>query len=221
MATLRLAHRGDWRRAPENTIEALTAALRVPGCDGIEFDVRSATDGTAVVIHDDGLWRVQRVDALVRDLGTRALAEREVPSLASVLKSVGRQPFLDIELKEWVPDAIPAIERARADGTGSIKRAVISSFHEETLRSIRALHPAWPVWLNHEESSPAVFRLAKAIGCAGVSIEWRALDEDAVGRAHSMGLDVAAWTVRNRATFARLERLGVMAICVEGPALSS
>ncbi|MEA2611891.1 MAG: Glycerophosphoryl diester phosphodiesterase family, partial [Chloroflexota bacterium] len=34
--TLRLAHRGDWRRAPENTIAALLAALDVQGCDGLE-----------------------------------------------------------------------------------------------------------------------------------------------------------------------------------------
>ena len=39
--TLRLAHRGDWRRAPENTLAAFLAALAVPGCDGLEFDVRA------------------------------------------------------------------------------------------------------------------------------------------------------------------------------------
>ena len=56
---LRLAHRGDWRRAPENTIAAFLAALDVPGCDGLEFDVRAAADGVPVVIHDDTLARVQ------------------------------------------------------------------------------------------------------------------------------------------------------------------
>src|SRR6266540_2630058 len=42
---LRLAHRGDWRRAPENTIPALLAGLKVPGCDGLEFDVRLSAVG--------------------------------------------------------------------------------------------------------------------------------------------------------------------------------
>ena len=42
--TLRLAHRGDWRAAPENSLAALTAALANPACDGIEFDVRASSD---------------------------------------------------------------------------------------------------------------------------------------------------------------------------------
>ncbi len=39
---LRLAHRGDHRRYPENTLAAFRAALALPGCDGLEFDVRGA-----------------------------------------------------------------------------------------------------------------------------------------------------------------------------------
>ena len=52
---LRLAHRGDWRRAPENTLAAFLAAIAVPGCDGLEFDVRASADGVPVVIHDETL----------------------------------------------------------------------------------------------------------------------------------------------------------------------
>ena len=33
------------------------------------------------------------------------------------------------------------------------------------------------------------------------------------------GLDVAAWTVRRRTTYGRLQRLGVIAACVEAAAL--
>ena len=37
--------------------------------------------------------------------------------------------------------------------------------------------------------------------------------------ARAAGLEVAAWTVRRRATFDRLTRLGVAAVCVEAAAL--
>ena len=57
---LRLAHRGDWRHAPENTIPALLAALQVPACGGLEFDVRLSADGVPVLLHDETLERVQR-----------------------------------------------------------------------------------------------------------------------------------------------------------------
>ena len=56
---LRLAHRGDWRHAPENTIPALLAALKVPACGGLEFDVRLSADGVPVLLHDETLARVQ------------------------------------------------------------------------------------------------------------------------------------------------------------------
>ena len=56
--TLRLAHRGDWRAAPENSLAALTAALANPACDGIEFDVRASSDRVPVCNHDATLERV-------------------------------------------------------------------------------------------------------------------------------------------------------------------
>jgi glycerophosphoryl diester phosphodiesterase len=57
------------------------------------------------------------------------------------------------------------------------------------------------------------------MGCRGVSVEWRALNVESVELARSAGLEVAAWTVRRRSTFDRLERLGVAAVCVEAAAL--
>ena len=81
MPALRLAHRGDWRRAPENTIPAFLAALDVPGCDGLEFDVRAAAGGVPVVIHDETLERVQGVAGRVADLTPDELAEHGVPTL--------------------------------------------------------------------------------------------------------------------------------------------
>ena len=40
-----------------------------------------------------------------------------------------------------------------------------------------------------------------------------------LARARAAGLEVAAWTVRRRATAERLARLGVVATCVEAAAL--
>ena len=66
--TLRLAHRGDHRHHPENTIEAFLAATELTACDGVEFDVRLSRDGVPVVLHDATLARVQRVPAVCADL---------------------------------------------------------------------------------------------------------------------------------------------------------
>ena len=95
---LRLAHRGDWRHAPENTLPALLAALKAPACDGLEFDVRLSADGVPVLLHDETLARVQGRPERVDDLRARALAELGVPSLADVLAAIPHRAFLDVEL---------------------------------------------------------------------------------------------------------------------------
>ena len=72
--TLRLAHRGDWRVATENSVEAMQAAMAIAACDGLEFDVRTSADGAPVVIHDASLSRVQSQPDIVESLTAAALA---------------------------------------------------------------------------------------------------------------------------------------------------
>jgi len=45
-------HRGNRRRALENTPESFSIALG-EGADGIETDVRRLADGTLILFHDD------------------------------------------------------------------------------------------------------------------------------------------------------------------------
>jgi glycerophosphoryl diester phosphodiesterase len=217
---LRLAHRGDWRAAAENTIVAMQAALEVPACDGLEFDVRFAMDGTPVLLHDPTLERVQGVASPVTEHDVVALARLGVPTLAEVLSAVGREPFLDIELKAWPNDElVGVVEAARASGESRLHRAAIASFDPEILAWVSARRPAWPRWLNTRELQTATIERAVDLGCAAVAVLWRALDERSVAEARAAGLDVVAWTVRRGPTFDRLARLGVKAICVEAAAL--
>jgi glycerophosphoryl diester phosphodiesterase len=82
-----------------------------------------------------------------------------------------------------------------------------------------AMLPDWPRWLNAHDLSRATIASAAGLRCTAVSAEWPAITPAAVRAARAAGLDVAAWTVRRRSTFERLSRLGVIACCLEGPAL--
>ena len=217
MATLRLAHRGDWRRAPENTIPAFLAALAVPGCDGLEFDVRLSRDGVPVCNHDETLARVHGINRRVADLTADELEAIGVPSLESALAAIPRRAFLDVELKG---DPGRAAFEALVAGRGAgLERAVVSSFDDGALRRIGGWAPTWPRWLNAHDAAPATIDRAVDLDCRGISVEWHALDRAAVDRARAAGLDVAAWTVRRRPTYARLTRLRAVAVCVEAAAL--
>jgi glycerophosphoryl diester phosphodiesterase len=215
--TLRLAHRGDWRAAPENTLEAFRAALARPACDGLEFDVRVSGDGVPVVCHDETLERVQGRPERVRSLSAEALSKLDVPTLAEVLEVAGRRPFLDVELKVEIG---PVLVEALAAGRGpELHNAVVSSFEPAALRGVARRAPTWPRWLNVVVLDRAAVASATGLGCRGIAAEWHSIDADSVGLAREAGLQVAAWTVRRRSTFDRLADLGVEAVCVEASAL--
>lgn len=214
---LRLAHRGDWRRAPENTLPALLAALDAPACDGLEFDVRVAADGVPVLLHDDTLARVQGRPEAVGELPARALVDLGVPALADVLAAIPHRAFLDVELKGRHGRAVVEV-LAAGRGPGLVN-AVVSSFEPDTLERVAGLVPFWPRWLNATDLGPATIATATELECRAISVEWHAIDPGSVAGARAVGLEIAAWTVRRRPTAARLERLGVVASCVEATVL--
>ena len=220
---LRLAHRGDWRGAPENSLVAMLAALEIPGCDGLEFDLRNSADRVPVLLHDPDLARVQKVPVRCATLSADELAAHGIPTLKDVLEAVDCDVFLDVELKERVDAAIDLLElergRVRDDGTPGLRSAVVSSFEPEILAWLRETRPSWPRWLNAYDLAPKTLALANELGCEAISVEWHAIDEGSVRRARDAGLGVGAWTVRDAADYERLASLGLRAICAEAAAL--
>jgi glycerophosphoryl diester phosphodiesterase len=60
-------HRGDWRHAPENSVDAIRGSIE-KGADVIELDVAKTKDGEYVLVHDSVIDRISngkgRVDSL-------------------------------------------------------------------------------------------------------------------------------------------------------------
>lgn len=214
---LRLAHRGDWRKAPENSIAALQAAVAVPGCDGVEFDVRLSSDGVPVLLHDESLARVQGRRVRVDQLRALELEEMGVPALADALADIPHRAHIVVDLKGFHDRAVVEI-LAAGRGPGLV-RGVISSFHAQTLERVGALAPSWPRWLNAWDLSPKTIQKAAALECQALSVDYHVIDERSFAAVRIADLELAAWTVRRRSTYGRLERLGVIAACVEAAAL--
>ncbi len=155
-------------------MEALLAATRIPGCDGVEFDVRLSLDGAPVLLHDETLARVQRRPARVDGMRASDLAALGVPSLADVIGTLPPGAFLDVELKgEDHGDATAEVLLA-ARGTAG-ERAVVSSFDPPTLASMADRLPGWDRWLNAEDLSAGTMSLALGLGCSGVAVLWAGL----------------------------------------------
>ncbi|KDA53374.1 hypothetical protein EG19_06385 [Thermoanaerobaculum aquaticum] len=88
-----IGHRGFAGRYPENTLEAVQAAVAV-GADGVEVDVRPCREGVWVCHHD----RTRKGKPL-REWPLAALRQEKVPSLAEVVEAVPEDRFLFVEIK--------------------------------------------------------------------------------------------------------------------------
>lgn len=99
-----VAHRGDWRDAPENSLGAINQAV-AGGADVVEIDVKRTGDGELVLMHDQTVNRTTngtgRVDELtfaqVKALRLRsgpggaaaAVTDATVPTLREAMQAVG------------------------------------------------------------------------------------------------------------------------------------
>lgn len=109
-----VAHRGDWRRLPENSTAAVLSAAAA-GADMVEIDAQSIADGTLIVLHDDDLDRTTDRSGAVAGL-TRAdvggirlraaaggaaapVTRHGLPVLSDLLESVRGQVLINIDTK--------------------------------------------------------------------------------------------------------------------------
>ena len=69
-----VAHRGDWRNAPENSLQAIQNCIKM-GVDIVEIDVRKTKDDELVIIHDQTLNRTTTGDGFVSDWTLEELRE--------------------------------------------------------------------------------------------------------------------------------------------------
>ena len=61
-----VAHRGDWRNFPENSLEAIDNAIKM-GVDIVELDVKRTKDGELILMHDRTLDRTTTRKGLVSE----------------------------------------------------------------------------------------------------------------------------------------------------------
>ncbi|MDO5977465.1 glycerophosphodiester phosphodiesterase family protein [Flavivirga spongiicola] len=61
-----IAHRGDWRNAPENSLQAIQRCIDID-VDMVEIDIRETKDGHLVLMHDDTIGRTTTGKGYVKE----------------------------------------------------------------------------------------------------------------------------------------------------------
>jgi glycerophosphoryl diester phosphodiesterase len=213
-----IAHRGASRVERGNTIAAFERAVE-RGSDGIELDVRRTADGVLVTHHDAELSDGR---AIIRT--NRRDLPFYVPSLAEALDAcAGVRVNIEIKNDPADPDYDPddttvdgVLAELRRRGSDA-ERWLVSSFRLETIDRCRELAPDVPTaWLvvTVEPSTPELLR---AKGHAAVNPAVGCLDRVAVGRCHSAGLTINAWTCNDPEQARELADWGVDGIFTDVP----
>ncbi len=214
---LRIAHRGAHTSYPENSLEAILAALG-QGADAIEIDVHLTKDGVLVVHHDPELSDGRQIAGLSsKDLAAVELASGiRIPMLDEVLEAVADKAILFIETKVGGTEfpLLRAVRRSDAE-------SAVHSFHHETIRNLKQTVPALRAGVL--TSGPAADAIAAAHATCADDI-WHSeagIGAELVNAAHGLGKTVIAWTVNSRERCTDLTAFGVDGICTDDVSLLS
>lgn len=128
-----VAHRGDWRNYPENSVKAIEGAIKL-GVDIVEIDLQRTKDGQLIVMHDKKLDRTTTGKGEISETplsGIRPLflkngagmpTREKVPTLEEVLNFVkGKRVMLNLD-KGW--DFIEEV-RLLTEKTGTTEQIIL------------------------------------------------------------------------------------------------
>jgi glycerophosphoryl diester phosphodiesterase len=202
---LLLGHRGAraTRTIPENSIASFQLTLD-HGCDGFEFDVRRAADGTAVICHNP-VWHGHGAGKRGVEIAGATVSELiEIPTLDEVMATFASRAYLDIELKvTGLEEQVLAALAAHRPALGY----VVSSFIPETLETLHKLAPDVPLGLICD--SKAQLSEWEHLPLAAVIPQYKLVTRELVNAVHLAGKRMLVWTVDDEKTLKQLAEWGV------------
>lgn len=217
-----LAHRGDGKDAPENSVEAYEAA-GAAGYDGIETDIQFSSDHVAVMSHSDALkpgnaggsdcmpalkihkttWtQLQQVRCIDRRTGEYTVPLATFAQLADVLHA---HPSLKLTLD--IKKYSGASTKSQRDyakraakliiANGLVDRTRILTYNwDAMLPTLRSYLPkTYVLAYDHSNFSYARVRLAKKLKASGYGVEARYTSVNLAAFIKAKKLEVVPWNL--------------------------
>jgi glycerophosphoryl diester phosphodiesterase len=191
-----IAHRGEHRAHPENTLPAFQAAIEA-GADFFELDVRTTSDGRLVLMHDGTVDRTTNGSGAVRemtfdqirrlDAGAKfspGFAGTAVPSFAEALALAHGRIGVYVDSKDIAPAGLVSA-LAEAD---MMNRVVIyggSGF----LKNVRTLSPSLKV-MPEAYSAATLKKVLADLTPRVVAFDAGDFTGDVIAVARSAGVDI-------------------------------
>lgn len=131
-SVLVVAHRGDWRNFPENSLAAIDNAIKM-GVDIIELDVQRTQDGHIILMHDKTLnrtttgkgsvsdWPLDSIRTLKLKNGCAIKTKENIPTLEEALLHAKDKIMLNLDKADLYFDEIYAL----MEKTGTTKQIIM------------------------------------------------------------------------------------------------
>ena len=151
-----VAHRGDWRNAPENSLPGLRYSIEM-GADMMEIDLKQSKDGQLIIMHDKTIDRSTNGKGKPEDFtleelkkfrlrnGLGRATENQIPTFGQLLDSSRGRILINVDKGVDYYPAVVKMLRERS----MLDQAVINIDNNSTLDQLEAKHGAVPddVWL--------------------------------------------------------------------------
>jgi glycerophosphoryl diester phosphodiesterase len=134
-----VAHRGDWRYAPENSIAAIEHSIKM-GVDVVEIDLQLTKDSVLILMHDATLnrtttgkgaiadWTMDSIRTLSLRSGCGIKTREKVPTLEEVLHCAKGKVLLNLDKADRYFDLVfPLLE-----ATGTTKQIIMKGSKSPT-----------------------------------------------------------------------------------------
>jgi len=229
-----IAHRGDSRVAPENTLAAFESAVQA-GADLVELDYYHSADNVPVVLHDatldrttDARERFMRKGAMVTKLKLDDLRELDAGRWFDEKFAGQRIPTLDEAVRVIQSGSMTLIERKGGDArtcveylrkNGLLDRVVVQSFDWDYVRDGHKLAPEMTqAALGGAEITDTTLDRIEATGARIVAWRHSDLTAEAIAKIHARGLRAWCFTVNDLDRVKELVDADIDAIITDTPA---
>ncbi len=229
-----IAHRGDSKVAPENTLPAFASAVKA-GADLVELDYLHSSDGVPVVFHDGELDRTTNACQLWGGtkipLTSKPLAELLTLDAGSWFdaKFAGtRIPTLEQALDTIQNGSMTLIERKHGDAATGVKllndkqlldQVVVQAFDWNFLKDCHELAPTLVLGaLGHKEVTTEKLDQIAKTGATVVGWQDQYTSAETIKAIHDRGWKAWVWTVDSPERAVALVQAGIDGIITNRPA---
>jgi glycerophosphoryl diester phosphodiesterase len=145
------AHRGDWRNAPENSMQALQNCIAM-GVDIMELDLKKTKDGHLIIMHDNTIERTVKAKGKPEDYtlaeirkfrlrnGTGHATSHHIPTFEEMMIAAKDKIIIDIDKGYVYFDEVIAILQK----TGTLHQVIFNITKNLPFDSVKAAHPVIP-----------------------------------------------------------------------------